>query len=168
MYFETIQQFAKMLRALSSILDKASTYAENRKFDSSNYLSARLSPDMWPLVKQVQQTCDVAKHTAARLTGKEAPKHEDNEKTNGELKQRISKCVEYLGSLTAEEYAGAATRQITLTFLPNQYILGQDYLIEFAVPNFYFHMTTAYALLRSAGVEVGKMDYITSLKTHNK
>jgi hypothetical protein len=167
-YLETIEQFKKILNALSGILDKAVAHAEHRKFDPNHFLGARLAPDMFGFTRQIQIVCDTAKNSAARLAGVEAPKHEDNEKTIAELKDRIKKCTDYLSSFKAEQFEGAAERQITLGFLPNQYILGKDYLIEFALPNFYFHATTAYNLLRNAGVEIGKMDFLASLKMHNK
>jgi hypothetical protein len=168
MYYEAVEQLKKSLNALSGMLDKAIAHAEQRKFDPNNYLTARIAPDMFPLLRQVQMICDGAKGHAARLAGIEAPKHEDNEKTVAELKERIKKVVEYLGTFKPEQFQGAAERQITLPFAPDKYILGSDYLIEFALPNFYFHVTTAYNLLRHAGVEIGKMDYLVGMKMHNK
>ncbi len=168
MFFETIQQFHKMLTGFSAICDKAARYAEGRKFDPNNYLTARLAPDMFPLLRQVQSACDAAKNGAARLSGQDAPVHEDNEKTFADVKERVHKCAAYLATFKPEHFHGAAERHITLPFMPDKYFLGKDYLIEFAVPNFYFHLTTAYDLLRHAGADIGKQDFLTSMKLHNK
>ena len=163
MYFETIKQLQKMLRNFSAMLDKASQYAESRSFNSANYLTARLAPDMFPFARQVQSICDGAKYGAARLAGKEAPRHEDNEQTLAELQTRLKSVIEYIDTYKAEDFAGAAERRIVLPWMKGQHILGQDYLMEFMNPNFYFHLSMAYALLRQAGVAVGKLDYLGNL-----
>ncbi len=166
MYFETVQQFTKMLKNLSGLLDKAILHAEARKFDPNNYLTARLAPDMFPLLRQVQIVCDNAKGAAFRLAGHDVPKQEDTEKTLSELKDRIHKTVALVESLKPEHFAGAAERRVTLPWMEGKYLLGKDYLVEFAIPNFYFHMTTAYDLLRQSGVELGKRDFLGAVSLH--
>jgi hypothetical protein len=144
MYYLAIQQFKKMLTNISAMLDKAAEVAETKKFDVSNLLTARLAPNQFNFTRQVQVACDNAKYVAARLSGKEAPKHEDNEKTVEELKARISSVVEYLGSYSEADFSGATDRKVVLPFMPNNYFLGEEYLVEFAIPNFYFHATLDY------------------------
>lgn len=163
MYFETLKQHIKMLRNLSGFLDKAEEYAKSRNFPSTNYVTARLAPDMFPLSRQIQTVCDTVKLSAARLAGKEAPKHEDNEATLPELQARITKTIEYFETLSEKDFEGAETRKIVLPFMKDHHILGKDYLREFVIPNFYFHLCMSYALLRQAGVPVGKTDYIGNI-----
>lgn len=167
MYYLTIQQFKKILTNISGLLDKAVQYSETKKFDIGNLLNARLAPDQFNFIRQVQIACDNAKYTAARLCGKEAPKHEDNEKTVGELKERINTVVEYLNSYTENDFTGAAERKIVLPFRPTEAFSGEEYLIEFSIPNFYFHVCTAYAILRHNGVDIGKRDYIGNIYPKN-
>lgn len=163
MYFETIQQQKKMLNSLAGMLDKAAEYAKGRNFSPDNFVTARLAPDMFPFARQVQVTCDTAKFAASRLTGKEAPKHEDNETTLEQLSARVRATIAFLDGVRAEDFAGSGERHIVLPFMKGQHLLGSDYLTEFVVPNFYFHLGMSYALLRQGGVPVGKMDYIGSL-----
>lgn len=163
MYTQTITQSIKMLENLSKILDKGARYAEARKFDPANLLNARLAPDQFHLIRQVQVCCDTAKGAAARLAGKEPPRFEDNETTMAELQQRITKTIEYLRTFQESDYQGAETRQIKIPFAPNMYLPGSEYLTEFVLPNLYFHTTTAYAILRHNGVELGKGDYLGQL-----
>jgi hypothetical protein len=157
----TVPVFSRMLRNLTSHLDKAEAFATSRKFDASMFLQYRLAPDMLPLVQQVQIACDTAKICCARLTGVEAPKFEDTEKTMAEIKARIAKTVDFLGSLPKEKFAGADARQVTFNFRrqPTN-AAGETYVLGHAIPNFFFHYTTAYALMRQAGVEIGKSDYL--------
>lgn len=163
MYMQTLQQAIKMLENLSKILDKGIKYAETRKFDPANLFGARLAPDQFHLARQVQVCCDISKNAAARLAGKEPPRFEDNEATMDELKQRIAKTVEYLRTFQESDFQGADSRQIKLPFAEGQYILGSDFVHEFVLPNLYFHATTAYAILRHNGVELGKGDFLGSL-----
>lgn len=163
MYFETIQQFSKILRSLHSILAKAQAHADARKFDSGNYLSARLAPDMFALARQIQSACDGAKFAAARLTGIDAPRHEDNEKNLDELSARIEKTIAFLDTFKPEHFAGSATRKATFPWMEGKYLQGAEYLVQMATPNFYFHVSMAYALLRHSGVEIGKMDFLGQL-----
>lgn len=160
MYHQTIQQFAGMLLKLSEQLDKAQAYSEERKFDVANLLNARLAPDQFSLLKQIQVACDNAKFAAARFSGQEAPSHPDTETTVDELKTRIEHTVDYLRSFQPEDFAGADDRQVVLKFLPTLYMHGHEYLHNFALPNFYFHTTTAYSIMRNNGVPLGKQDYM--------
>lgn len=160
MYYTTVPQFIKRLEAVNTYLDKLNKYADAKKFDANVVLQDRLAPDMYPFVKQVQIACDFAKGTAARLIGQEPPKHEDNEKTVGELRTRIDKTVQYLKSLNANDFKGCEDRRVDIFFLPGKWLTGFDYVYEMALPNFYFHLTSAYAILRKNGVDVGKMDYL--------
>lgn len=161
MYYQMVQQFAHMLSGLAAELDKAKEYAESRKFDVQNLLTARLAPDQFPLGKQIQVSCDNAKFVAARLSGQEAPSHPDTEQTFEEFKARIEHVIDYLRSFKEEDFAGAAERKVVLGFLPDKFLYGHEYLCHFALPNFYFHCTTAYAIMRHNGVPLGKMDFIT-------
>lgn len=163
MYQEFFTQFANSLISLSNQLDKAEAYAQARKFDIQNLLQSRLAPDQFPLGKQVQIACDNAKLAAARLSGQEAPKHDDSETTIDEFKARIQHTVDYLRSFKEEDFSDAANKKIILPFMPSFYFDGNDYLYHFVVPNFFFHVTTAYAILRHNGVELGKQDFMHGL-----
>jgi hypothetical protein len=161
MYYETVQQFKKMLFNLANHIDKAVQHAETKKFDIGNILNSRLAPDQFNFIRQVQVACDTSKGFAARLAGQEAPKHEDTETSVDELKARIKKVSDYLDTFPQDAFAGSGDRKIELPFiLPGHYITGEEYTIEFAVPNFYFHISTAYEILRHNGVEIGKRDFI--------
>ncbi|WP_333874728.1 DUF1993 domain-containing protein [Methylobacter sp.] len=161
MYQASIPVFIRMLGNLSAILDKASIHAEAKKIDPSVFINARLAPDMYPLSKQVQIATDMVKGCAARLAGIEVPSYEDSETTFVELQARIAKTVAFLQSVTAEQIDGSEERKITLKFGSREvHLLGQAYLLDFVYPNFHFHLTTTYAILRHNGVEIGKMDYV--------
>ncbi|MCU0680990.1 MAG: DUF1993 domain-containing protein [Polyangiaceae bacterium] len=166
LYEQTVPQFVKMLRNLEAWLAKGSELAENKSFDVAVLMQARLAPDQHPLLRQVQIACDSAKFGAVRLTGKEGPKHPDTEQTLDELKPRIASCIGFLESLRPADFEGAETRKVSLPFLEGKFMHGKDYLVEFVLPNFYFHMTTAYAILRHNGVDVGKMDFLGKLPLH--
>jgi hypothetical protein len=163
-YELSIPVLTRGLSNLSSILDKAAAHAAAKKFDPAALAQARLFPDMFPLTRQVQITCDTAKGAAARLAGIDIPKHEDTETTLDELKQRIAKTLDFVKSVKAEQMKGAESKTIELKF-PNRTITftGLSYLVDFVLPNFFFHESIAYALLRSSGVEVGKMDFLGSV-----
>ena len=163
MFYRPLLQMKKQLKQVGSWLDKAVAFGAARKFDPDNLLSARLSPDQFPLVKQVQVVCDTIKLGTARLTGKEAPKHEDNEKTIGELRARIDSVVEYLDSVTEADFSDAAARAISQPRWEGKTMTGADYFFEHFTPNFYFHLAHVYALLRHNGVDVGKRDYLGAL-----
>jgi len=163
MTYEFVPQFTKMLTNLSQILDKAQAYAEAKKFDASALLTARLFPDQFNFTRQVQITCDSAKAYVAKLTSKEAPKHEDNETTIAELQTRIQKTIQFLNTVKAEDFKGWETRQVTNPRREGKFLIGSEYCMEQAIPNFYFHMTTAYSLLRHNGLEIGKKDFLGAL-----
>ena len=161
--FDAVPQFAKMLRNLDRWLEKAQKHAQTKSFDESVLVQARLAPDQYPLVRQVQSSCDTAKFCAAYLTGKQAPAHPDTETTMPELRQRIQTCLSYLETIREADFAGAEERRIAPAWLGGKWVRGEEYLMQAAFPNFYFHVTTAYAILRHNGVDVGKMDYIGQL-----
>lgn len=160
MYQASIPVFIRMLGHLSSILDKAVTHAEAKKIDQTVFVNARLAPDMYPLSRQIQIATDMAKGCAARLAGLEVPGYEDNETTFAELQARIAKTIDFLQSVSAEQIDGSEEKSISLR-TPSRELnfSGLPYLLNFVLPNFYFHMTTAYAILRHNGVDIGKKDY---------
>ena len=161
MYEASIPMFLHTLRSLRAILEKGAAHAQAKKFDPAILASSRLFPDMLPLTRQVQIASDAAKGAAARLTGLEPPKFEDNETTIAELVARIDKTIDYLQGFKAEQFEGSESRTITVK-TPNQSFTfpGLIYLRHWAIPNFFFHVTTAYNLLRHNGVEIGKADYL--------
>jgi hypothetical protein len=163
LYWASVPQLTKMLKNLDAWLVKGVEFAKEKKFEPSILLDARLYPDQYALVRQVQAACDSAKFAAARLTNQDPPKHPDTEKTMEELHARIASVVTYLGKFTAKDFEGADKRTVPLSFMEGQGLLGGDYLNEMALPNFYFHLTHAYAILRHSGVPLGKPDFIGSL-----
>ncbi|GAA5159459.1 DUF1993 domain-containing protein [Viridibacterium curvum] len=161
MYQAFIPPAQRALRNLSAILDKIAAHAEARKIDPAVFLSARLFPDMLPLTRQIQIASDTVKGGAARLAGQEPPKWEDTETTFAELQQRVGKTLDYLASFTPEQIDGSEDRDITLQMRSGDlHFKGQGYLLGFVMPNLYFHITTAYAIARSNGVELGKKDFL--------
>jgi hypothetical protein len=153
--------FEAGLNALAGVLDKTAAYAAAKKIDPSVLLNWRLAPDMFALARQVQVACDHAKNGAARLCGVEPPKFEDNETTIDQLKARINKTVAYLKSLDAKAIDASADREVSFPLGQGKgHMSGRDYLNHFVLPNFYFHLTAAYAIARHCGVEVGKRDYM--------
>ncbi len=161
MFYEiTITQFVKMLNNLSTFMEKGVQFAETKKFDVEVLLNGRLAPDQFNLIRQVQIACDTAKLGASRLTGKEAPSHADTEKTLPELKARIQSTIAYLQSFSPNDYVEAASRKISQPRWEGQWLTGEEFAIHHMIPNFYFHLTTAYAILRHNGVDVGKKDYL--------
>jgi len=163
MIVETFAQFSKMLTNLSSILDKAQKFADQKKFDSVNLMNARLAPDQFNFTRQVQVACDTAKLGAARLTGIDAPKFEDNETTLAELQQRIRNTLEFLSTVKPEAFKGWESKKTLNPRREGKYLPGDEFLMQHAIPNFYFHVATAYSILRHSGVEVGKMDYLGTI-----
>lgn len=164
MYYAVTQQFIRTLRALDAILGKAVAHAEAKKFDVNNFCTARLAPDMLPFTRQVQIACDAAKRAASSISGREAPVYPDTETTVAELRERIAKTVAYLETFTAEDFAAVRDDQIIpLPNNPARALRAPDALLGRSVPNFFFHATTAYALLRAGGVEVGKRDFLGDL-----
>ncbi len=158
-----VREPAKMLRNVQAWLKKAKTFAAEKKFDANTLLQARLAPDQFPLVRQVQSACDSAKGNAGRMAGKELPSHPDTEVTIEELEARIDKCIAFLETIGPEDFAGADTRKITMSWMQGKHCLGSDYALEFGIPNFHFHVTHVYSILRHNGVPLGKMDFIGSM-----
>ena len=161
MYLASAPRFANTLKNLSAILDKAQAHYEAKKYDASTVMSYRLFPDMFPFVRQVQVACDTAKGAVARLAGVEVPKHEDTEQTIPELKARIAKTLDFVASVPAAKVDGSEAREVVMKMRGQDVkFTGTQYLFGHALPNFYFHVTTAYNILRANGVEIGKRDYI--------
>jgi hypothetical protein len=163
MFQASVPAVLQMLNALSAILDKAAAHANAKGIAASELIEARLAPDMLPLVSQVRIASDHAKGMAARLSGREIPKYEDNETTFEELKARIAKTIAFVNSIPASEIDGSEEREVTITLRSGPLAFtGQRYLVHFALPNFYFHVTTAYDILRHKGLQIGKRDFLGS------
>ena len=161
MYTMSVPVFARMLGNLSAILDQAAAHAEAKKIDPSVLLNSRLIPDMFPLTRQVQLTSDFAKGCIARLAGQEPPKWDDTETTIPELKARLARTVDFVNGFTPAQIDGSEDREITLQVRGDTVrTAGLPYLTQRVLPNFFFHATTAYALLRKDGVDVGKRDFV--------
>lgn len=161
MYASSIPVFKHILGSLSDILDKAEAHAAAKKIEPSALLQARLFPDMFTMRRQVLIACDFAKGASARLAGVDVPKYEDTEQTFGELKARIAKTLAFIDTLAPAQIDGSEERDITTQAGPEtKHFKGQRYLLHYALPNFYFHVTTAYAILRHSGVELSKHDYV--------
>ncbi len=161
LYQSSVPVFERSLNAFIAILDKAAAHAATCKFDPSIYLTMRLRPDMFAFARQTQVFCDHAKNGAARLAGVEAPKFDDTEASLDELKARIKKTLDFIAGLDAKAIDAASEREIIFPAGPNKAkMLGANYLVHYALPNFYFHLTTAYDILRYAGVPVGKRDFV--------
>lgn len=162
MYQASAPVFQQMLGALSDVLNKAAEHAANRKFDPVALLQSRLTPDMLPLTRQVQIACDFAKGVAGRLAGSELPTFEDNEQSLEELQQRIARTLAFISGLEASAFEGSENRDIVLRpGTPKERLLdGRSYLLHYGLPQFFFHVTTAYALLRHDGVDIGKKDFM--------
>ena len=161
MFAASVPAFLQMLKNLSAILDKAEAFAAEREIEPEVLLNWRLASDMFPLTRQVQIAADFAKGTTARLAGAEVPKYADDETTFAALKARIAKTVKFVEGFKPKDIDGSETRDITLTVGgQDMHFKGEPYLVHFALPNFYFHATTAYDILRSCGVEIGKRDFI--------
>lgn len=163
LYDQTLPQHVKMLQNLDRWIDAAVAYAATRSFDADTLLAARLAPDQHPLGRQIQMIGDNAKFCAARLTGTAAPAHPDTETTLAALKERIAAVIAYLGTFSAADFDGAGTRAIELHFAPGMVIRGDDYVRDMATPNLYFHLSTAYAILRHNGVPLGKRDFLGAI-----
>jgi uncharacterized protein len=163
LYDATIPIFIKMLGNAEGWLDKAAAYAADKKFSPEVFLQTRMTPDMYPFVQQLQAACDTAKFAAAKMTGKEPPSHPDTEKTFDELRARLRVCIRYLETFKPEDFVGCEERPCSHQWMGGKTMRAGDYLDHFVLPNFHFHLTTAYGILRSSGVEVGKMSYLGSL-----
>jgi hypothetical protein len=165
MYDMSIPLMTRGLTNLSAMLDKAAAHAEAKKFDTAVLAQSRLYPDMFPLLRQVQIACDTAKGAAGRLAGVDVPKHEDTEVTFTDLKARIAKTLDVLKSVSPAQMKDAESRSVELKFPTSSWkFTGISYLSDFVLPNFYFHVSMVYALLRKNGVEVGKMDYLGAIQ----
>jgi uncharacterized protein len=158
-----VLEMKKLLGGCSGWLDKAVAHATAKKFDANTLLHARIAPDMFPLARQIQSACDQAKFTAARLAGRDAPSHPDTEQTIDELKKRIATVQAYLDTFKAEDFAGAETRTFGHPRWEGKSMAVLDYLVEHSQPNFYFHLTMTYAILRHNGVEIGKRDFLGAM-----
>lgn len=158
--FATITQFSRMLGNLDQWLGKAAEYAQAKGFEVDVLAAARLAPDQYSLVQQVQSASDAGKFAAAYLSGQKAPSHPDTEKTIEELRARTRTCVAYLATFEAADFTGAEDRQVSPPWMQGHSVRGDVYMTRIAVPNFYFHVTTAYAILRHNGVALGKSDFV--------
>jgi hypothetical protein len=163
MYHASIPQFKKMLTNLSAILKKGEEYADTKKLDGNVLTGDRLFPDMFPLTKQVLIACDQVKNGMARIAGVEPPKFDDKETTFAELQERIAKTIAFIDGIQPAQVDGTEAKEIKFSIKEWQFeFVGEQYLLTWIIPNFYFHITTTYNILRSNGVEVGKMDFLGS------
>lgn len=161
MYQASVPRFVHMLGNLSAMLEKAEAHVDARKVDPTALINFRLFPDMFPFSRQIQVTCDVSKGAIARLAGVEVPKHEDVEQTFPELRARIAKTVGFIQTIRPEQIDGSDDKDVVVTLGKQEYrFKGMQYLLNYAYPNFYFHVTTAYNILRHNGVELGKKDFV--------
>ena len=161
MYQASVPRFVHMLGNLSAMLEKAEAHVDARKVDPTALINFRLFPDMFPFSRQIQVTCDVSKGAIARLAGVEVPKHEDVEQTFPELRARIAKTVGFIQTIRPEQVDGSEDKDIVVKLGKQEYrFKGMQYLLNYAYPNFYFHVTTAYNILRHNGVELGKKDFV--------
>lgn len=162
-YTYTVPVFVKLLGGLKNVLAKAEAFAKEQGMSEADFLGDKLALDMFPLSRQVQIACDNAKGAVARLSGGEAPKHEDTEATFAELTKRIDETIAYVQSVPESAFADAAERKVVLPYFPDKYMTGFDYAREYVIPNFLFHVVTAYALIRKNNVPIGKADYVNGL-----
>jgi hypothetical protein len=163
MIYEMLKQMKKTLGQMQTWLEAASNFAQKKSFDPNVFLGMRLAPDQFAFARQVQTACDTAKLAAARMSGKEAPKHPDTEQTIDELRTRVGAVIKYLEGFSAKDFEGAETRVITQPRWEGKVMSGGDYFLEHAVPNFFFHTVHTYAILRHAGVDIGKKDFLGAL-----
>jgi hypothetical protein len=165
-YAMAVKTYVPMLRSLAHVLDQGAEHARAKKSNAADLVNARLAPDMYPLAQQVRMACDQASDSTARLSGQDAPQFDDNEKTLEDLKARIAKTLQYVESVRPDAFDGAEDRKITIPIPENNIdfeMNGLQYLRDWALPNFYFHMVTAYGILRHNGVEIGKRDYLNQV-----
>ena len=163
MYYPVVSQCIHTLKLVETWLDKAELLAASKKFDVNVLMAARLAPDMKDFVYQVQSACDYVKAAAAWLSGQTPPKHPDTEQTIGEVRDRIRKTVAFAESVREAQYAGASERKVSVTWAPGKVIRGMDYLLQLTISNTFFHITTAYNILRHNGAPLGKRDFIGKL-----
>jgi hypothetical protein len=167
MYFQIFNQMKKTLRQLDKWLEAGAAHAQARAFDPKVLLGLRLAPDQFAFARQVQIACDTAKLAASRLSGREAPAQADTEQTIEELRARVASVLAYLDGFTAQDFDGAATRDVTQPRWEGKVMTGENYLLEHALPNFFFHANHVYAILRHNGVSLGKRDYLGPLTFRN-
>ncbi len=168
MFYEiSVQQFTKMLKNLDAILAKAVPFAEAKKIEVDVLLNSRLAPDQFNLIRQIQIACDTAKISVAKLTGKDAPVHDDKETTMPQLRTRIAETISFLSTVAEKDFAGASERKVTTPRWDGKYLFGHEYLIQHSIPNLCFHVTVAYEILRHNGLEVGKKDYLGAMPYKN-
>jgi uncharacterized protein len=168
MYYKIIDQCAKSLKTIETWLSEAEQYAAAKKFNIDVLMNGRLAPDMGPFIYQVQSACDYVKGGAAWLSGQKPPRLEDNEHTVDELRARIQKTLVFVATVREEQYVNAASHHVTMSWAPKgKTLLGEDYLLQMVIPNVYFHMAMAYAILRHNGVDVGKKDFLGSINWVN-
>ena len=163
MYYRVVMQCAQSLKNVEPWLNKAEQYAAAKKFDIGVLLSGRLAPDQKPFIYQVQSACDYVKAAAAWLSGQTPPKHPDTEQTVGELRARIQKTLAFVETVNEAQFAGASERKVSFSWAPGKSMTGHDYLVQMTIPNIYFHLTMAYAILRHNGIDIGKMDFLGSI-----
>ena len=163
MYYKTFCQMKKMLGQIDTWIEAAHAFAKTKSFDANTLLTERLAPDQFGLARQVQIACDTAKLGASRLTGKEAPAQADTEATMDELRARVKSVITYLDGFSAKDFEGTATRVVTQPRWEGKVMTGEDYFLEHVLPNFFFHASHAYAILRHNGVPIGKRDYLGTL-----
>ena len=161
--YPTFLEITKVLGQVPTWIDKTVAFAAAKKFDPNTLLQARLAPDMFPLVRQLQAVCDQAKFAGGRVTGKDIPSHPDTEQTFDEIRARIASVQSYLGGITEQDFEGAAERSISLPRWEGKSLSASNYFLEHALPNFFFHVSMTYAILRHNGVEIGKRDYLGAL-----
>ncbi len=163
-YYEmTVPLFTKALHSVDRLLTKAEAYVQEKGLPESDILEARLAPDMFPFIKQVRMVSDNAKGASSRMAGVVPPSFEDTEVTFADLHARVAKTLEFLKTLSPEQFEGAGDRKVELAYFKDKHFIGHDYLMHYGLPNFYFHFTTVYAILRMKGLTIGKTDYIGML-----
>jgi hypothetical protein len=163
MYLETFAEFRKLLANIEHWLDAAVAHGKAKSFEANTLLQSRLAPDQFPLIRQIQVACDTAKIGASLLTGKDAPKHDDNEVTVDDVRARLKSVISNLSTYTAADFAKSSTQTISRPRWEGKTMTGINFFTEHVVPNFYFHVATAYAILRHNGVSIGKKDYLGEL-----
>lgn len=156
----TVPQFILTLKSVKNLLIKAGHYAENKGIEPHVLLQTRLAPDQFALGKQVEIACDVARFCVARLTGLEAKQYQNELKTFSDYVHRVEETIQFMQTIEPNQFKGYETRKVTYPWYPGHYLDGHDYLVQHALPNFYFHVTTVYGILRFAGVDIGKADYL--------
>ena len=161
--YQIVRQMTHTLKQMESWIGKVEADAAARKYDANHLLQARLAPDMFPLIRQFGSACDNAKLLAARTTGKTAPSHPDNQQTWAEMRTRMQETLAFLADLTEADFANAAATRATFPWYPGKWLDAQTYVWQYALPNFHFHASMAYAILRENGINVGKGDFLGQL-----